>query len=244
MNRPNENNDAQLEQTLRELFQEEVTMNDRSGNWWSRAVHRATEQPQRRGFLGMGWFAGLRPLPALAMTFALVFVIGGGLVTASAAGLFGSGGPAIGEDPELIARDAEPPLGLAGMCLDWNSWVADSNVFAFDGTVKSIEIRDVPNEFEPGYQEYLVTFDVDRWFRGGEGDEVSVWFNSLWLAESDMIMEPDDAELVRTGTRLLVSGAPRDAGASSDDLVAGTMCGMTKFHTPELADDWAEVFAG
>jgi hypothetical protein len=194
----------------------------------------------------MSWLSGVRPLPALAMSFALVFVLGGGFALAAMTGVFGSGGSGLGEDPILLARDADGPEldnGMA-MCMDWESWIASSDVFAFDGTVKSIEIRDVPNEFEPGYQEYFVTFDVNEWYRGGEGDEVSVWFSSLWLAESDMIIEADDAELVRTGTRLLVSGGSRTGGAALEDPVAGTMCGNTKFYSSETAGEWSEAFAG
>ena len=235
MNRPNEQEQTRVEQVLRQTLQEDVVMNDRSGNWWSTAVSEATRQP-RRGFLGRGWSRG-RALPALAMSFALVLVLGGGMVLASAMGLFGGTTP--GNDPGLLASDQTGP-GMSAMCIEvYSPETIVHRTFAFDGTVRNIEIKDVPGgELDGGFQEYWVTFDVHRWYAGGEGDEASVWMNSRWIVESDTI-GPEN-EPFGLGSRLLVSGEPRD-GATGDPL-AWTACGFTKVHTPELADEWAGAF--
>ena len=49
--------------------------------------------------------------------------------------------------------------------------------FAFEGTVVGIETRVDPKLPDRDQERSWVTFQVHRWFRGGTGDEVSIWFD-------------------------------------------------------------------
>jgi hypothetical protein len=182
-----------------------------------------------------GWSGRVRALPALATAFALVIVLGGGLVFASAMGLFGGAAP--GNDPGLLAMDQTGP-GLSAMCMEvYSPETIVNRSFAFDGTVRNIEIKEVPGDFG-GFEAYWVTLDVDRWYAGGDGDEVSLWMGSRWIAESDTFDESN--EPFGLGSRLLVSGEPLEEGSA--ELMAWTACGFTKVHTPEMANEWEAAF--
>jgi hypothetical protein len=51
--------------------------------------------------------------------------------------------------------------------------------FAFEGTVVGIETRVDPRLPDRDQERSWVTFQVNRWFRGGTADEVSIWFDGL-----------------------------------------------------------------
>jgi hypothetical protein len=87
-----------------------------------------------------------------------------------------------------------------------------NRAFAFDGTVEAIEGT-------------LVTFRVNEWYRGGEGDTVTLDGGTLLgiTAGSDTALEP--------GGRYLVAG----------DETFAWGCGFTQPYDAEVAGEWAEA---
>lgn len=116
--------------------------------------------------------------------------------------------------------------------------------FAFDGTVKSIEMRKDPAwpsgvTSDPSGLPW-VTFQVNRWYKGGEGGEVAVWMQASQVP-------CDDGNGVRSistgtfsahvGTRLLVAGEPWGIGTVPEQGIAWN-CGFTQPYTAQAAAEW------
>jgi hypothetical protein len=99
---------------------------------------------------------------------------------------------------------------------------------AFDGTVETIG--------EPWASGYApVTFRVNRWFRGGRTDHVTIG-----MLPPGRISLYDDPPY-QVGSRLLISGERIDAGPRPDDLVAWA-CGFSRWYDPAEAQVWARAF--
>lgn len=113
-----------------------------------------------------------------------------------------------------------PKSSLASCVETYGPDTLKNRDFAFDGTVRSIE-------------RHWVTFDVNRWYQGGTGDEVAVWMEWGWLGP----------QTIAHGARLLVSGEPRWGGEPPDDALAWMGCGFTRLYTPEDAEQWADIFS-
>lgn len=132
---------------------------------------------------------------------------------------------------------AVEPAGAAYSCVE--TYSAETLVrrsFAFDGTVLATEVRTDPRLPEGEGKVPWVTFEVNRWFRGGSVSEVGVWIEVLNTETS--------AGIIRAvpGTRLLVAGEPRWGGDPLEDPVAWP-CGFTQPWTAETADEWQAAFS-
>ncbi len=88
--------------------------------------------------------------------------------------------------------------------------------YAFDGTVTSVDGRDM-------------TFQVNEWFTGGEGDTVTLDHQGY----AGMLFAPEGPAL-EPGTRVLVAG---DGGFVWS-------CGFTQAYDPALAEQWRTALAG
>lgn len=73
-----------------------------------------------------------------------------------------------------------------------------------------------------------VTFDVEQWFRGGDGSDATL------TSSTGGAITPDEGPQLEPGARLLVAG---DGGFAWG-------CGFTQPYDEALAADWAEAFAG
>jgi hypothetical protein len=116
------------------------------------------------------------------------------------------------------------PLGGGGgaiqSCIQFSLDILGQSPIAFDGTVSKIEGN-------------RVTFDVERWFRGGEGDTVTTLASGL--IEGDVALEGGVGFV--EGGRYLVSGDD-----TSGEIVPA-ICGFSMEYTPTAAADWARAFA-
>jgi hypothetical protein len=108
------------------------------------------------------------------------------------------------------------PGGSLGSCVEtYDLETLQNREVAFDGTVQSVE----------GDQ---VTFTVQQWFRGGEGDTVTL------TSATGGAITPDAGAPLTPGARLLVAGDGGFAWA----------CGFTQPYDEVVAADWAEALAG
>ncbi len=131
---------------------------------------------------------------------------------------------AAGDQPtgdEPLPDDADTDPGATGSAL--TSCVAQYSLetltereYAFDGTVTAVDGRDM-------------TFAVNEWFAGGEGDTVTLDHGD----HVGMLFAPDGPAL-EPGTRVLAAG---DGGFVWS-------CGFTQLHDPALADQWRSAFPG
>ena len=117
------------------------------------------------------------------------------------------------------------------------SCVAESNAstlsqrsWAFDGTVESIGVTEdsrvgsVPS----------ATFSVNRWYKGGHDEKVTVQYEAGSISEFVPATGP--------GARMLVAGEPRWGGQPLDDPVAWG-CGFSLPWTDSAERAWAKSFA-
>lgn len=107
--------------------------------------------------------------------------------------------------------------------------------FAFDGTVLSVGLRKDAHLPEGEDKVPWVTFEVNRWFRGGSASRVGVWVDVLNTETSVGTIEAE------RGTRLLVAGQPRWGGDALEDPIAWA-CGFTQPWTAEAAAAWEAAF--
>jgi hypothetical protein len=145
----------------------------------------------------------------------------------------GAAAPPQAEDP------GPPPNSSAASCVEtFSPQSLRDRAFAFDGTVLSIEPRQDPR-LPPGEDEVpWVTFDVNRWYAGGQEARVGVWIED---SSSSPTISSVDSIAVEEGARLLVSGEPRWGGRPLDDPIAWS-CGFTEPWTEEAAADWDRAF--
>lgn len=135
---------------------------------------------------------------------------------------------AIGGVSWAVLRDSAPenivggePIGGGAMsiCLQYSDETLAEQTVAFDGTLISAEDNGA-----------AAVFEVHRWFKGGEGDTVTLSAEGLMAGEGNSIALVG-AEL-EVGQRYLVSG--------TDGYVWA--CGYTLTYDTALAQHWAEVF--
>ena len=108
--------------------------------------------------------------------------------------------------------------------------------FAFDGTVKSVEMRvdaNLPVEEGQAPNVAWTTFNVNQWFKGGESQEVEIWVDPH---------TPGGVWPVEPGDRLLIAGEYRWRQPPEDPLAWG--CGFTQRYTPEAAAQWGDAMLG
>ena len=164
-----------------------------------------------------------RTLRAVSIVVALAV-----LVTACARGV---------DQPTLEERDVDP-AGAAFSCVqNYSTETLVRRSFAFDGTVLAVEIRPDPHLPEGEDEVPWVTFEVNRWFRGGSASEVGVWVEvpNTETSAGTISAEP--------GTRLLVAGEPRWGGEPLEDPIAWP-CGFTRRWTTVVVAEWEAAFSG
>ncbi len=158
-----------------------------------------TEQPS----------AGRRRRPwLLAAAAAVLIAVAGVGVT-----LAGQDAPRRDEAPTALALEL-PPADVAGSCLAFEVRYLAAMPVALAGTVTAVD---------PG----RVTLDVDRWYRGGTADAVTI-----------AVHEPNSVALdgvdFRAGQRYLIT--------ATDGTVNG--CGFSGPATPGLERAFAAAFGG
>ena len=155
--------------------------------------------------------AGRRRRPWLLVAAAaavLVAAVVGGLV------FFGGGNaPVQQEDPTTLALSL-PPSDVAGSCIVFDVQFLAQMPVAFGGTVTAVD---------PGQ----VTVDVDRWYRGGDADVVTI-------AVPDQNSVALDGVDFRAGERYLIT--------ATDGTV--NTCGFSGPATPDLEQAFDEAFGG
>lgn len=129
------------------------------------------------------------------------------------------------------------PGSDSAACADWYSLekLRDRD-FAFDGTV--IDVGSPASNRGDGPDLVKgVTFEVNEWFAGGDGDEVTV---DLHYPDN---VDGEDELPFQSGTRLLVSGEPAQGGAPLDAPMAW-QCGFTQYYDKATAQEWREITGG
>jgi hypothetical protein len=143
------------------------------------------------------------------------------VVAAAAAGAYAL----LQDEAEEVIVGGDPiGSGAMGMCIQYTEEMLLDQDFAFDGTVVAIDETVV----DEGFSTYTVTFEVHRWFRGGEASEVSYEATGL-IGETSLALTGPGLEL---GKRFLISG--------SETYVWG--CGYSLTYDTAIANHWAEIF--
>lgn len=107
--------------------------------------------------------------------------------------------------------------------------------FAFDGTVVSMSPVRSDRAGADGVSGYLmVSFQVHQWFRGGSGTSTSVDMFGPTMSSAQHVS-------FGVGTRLLVSGEPKESGGSLPGPI-GWGCGFTRYYDPTTAASWRQGF--
>lgn len=158
-----------------------------------------------------------RLVMAAAAAVAVVLLVAGGLALA--------GNDGSGDDLASTTTTADPgggPINPGGSSLTscvelYDLQTLANREVAFDGTVASVDGDDV-------------TFTVNRWYRGGDGAEVTLAGAST-LGGVTSAGEPTP---LGPGTRLLVAG---DGGFAWS-------CGFTQPYDDAIAAEWAASLAG
>jgi hypothetical protein len=146
-------------------------------------------------------------LVAAAAAVLVAAVVGGVLA-------FGGGGaPGRTEDPTTLALSL-PPSDVAGSCVVFDVQFLAEMPVALAGTVTAVE-------------EQQVTVDVDRWYRGGDADVVTI-------AVQDQNSVALDGVEFREGERYLIT--------ATDGTVNG--CGFSGPADPQLERAYDEAFGG
>jgi hypothetical protein len=124
----------------------------------------------------------------------------------------------IGDGAEEVVVGGEPIGGdPMAMCLQYTDEMLTDQQVAFDGTLVSA----TPDGRE-------AVFEVHRWFKGGDGDRVTLSAEGLMIEESIALVGAS----LEVGQRYLVSG--------TDGFVWA--CGYTLTYDTALAEHWAELF--
>ena len=158
-----------------------------------------------------------RPLMLAVAAVALLVLVGAALVVRG-----GSDGD-IEEEVATASTTTEPggpPLtpggASSGSCVEFYDLQSLANrEVAFDGTVAS----------RAGDQ---ITFTVNRWFRGGDEDEITLSGGEALGG----VTSAGPGASIETGTRLLVAGDGGFAWA----------CGFTQPFDAAVAEQWADAF--
>ncbi len=125
------------------------------------------------------------------------------------------------------------PASAASCVSRFSPETVRERAFAFDGTVKSVEMRVDPKlPIAEGQSPDLAwaSFKVNQWFNGGESPEVAIWVDPH---------TPGGVWPLEPGDRLLAAGEYRWGQPPEDPLAWG--CGFTQRYTPEAAAQWADA---
>lgn len=107
--------------------------------------------------------------------------------------------------------------------------------FAFDGTVVSMSPAQSDRTGADGVSGYLmVSFQVHQWFRGGSGTSTAVDMFGPTMSSAQQVS-------YGVGTRLLVSGEPKESGGSLPGPI-GWGCGFTRYYDQTTAAAWRQGF--
>ena len=151
------------------------------------------------------WLIPLVAAALLAIMVVTVLVVsGGGRV----------GDTPAGEDPTTLALSL-PPSDVAGSCVMFDVQFLAQMPVALAGTVTAID-------------EEQVTLDVDRWYKGGDADLVTV---AVAPGQTSAALDGVD---FREGERYLIS--------ATDGTVNG--CGFSGPAEPQLEQAFEQAFAG
>jgi hypothetical protein len=121
----------------------------------------------------------------------------------------------LGNDEEPVIAGGEPIGGAMAMCLAYDEATLLALPMAFDGTV--IETTRT-----------TATFEVHQWYKGGEGDRITLSAEGLVSEESVALL----GTTLQVGQRYLASG--------DDGFVWA--CGYTVTYDTALANHWADIF--
>lgn len=128
----------------------------------------------------------------------------------------------LGGDDADVAGGSGRALGSAfASCIQFSVDTLALAPIAFDGTVSGIDGD-------------KVTFDVERWYRGGDGDTVTVAAQSL----IDGAPELEGGVGFVHGQRYLVSGDDQTGP------IVPAICGFTVEYSDEMVGNWASAFGG
>lgn len=108
------------------------------------------------------------------------------------------------------------PIGVASCVEQYSLTTLANRSIAFDGTVETADANNV-------------TFHVANWFRGGQGDTVTLQSNGL---AGGVVSSNSGGLMLEVGHRYLVAG--------ERPFVWG--CGFTQSYEPSTAAEWASVF--
>lgn len=154
------------------------------------------------------------PRPRRPLMRRLALGVGAAVVAAAVAG----GTFALLRDGAETIVGGEPiGNGAIGICIQYTDEMLADQEVAFDGTLVSAS----PDGSE-------AVFEVHRWFKGGEGDQVTLSAEGLLVDESIALLGAS----LDVGERYLVSG--------TDGYVWA--CGYTLTYDTALAEHWAELF--
>jgi hypothetical protein len=144
--------------------------------------------------------------------------------------------------PAATDAGSSVPLvgGPAGRCAEgYDAHTVTRRTFAFDGTV--IEIVELAPSGEEGLIEFLVTFRIEEWFRGGETEQFTVTMHPpMQESSSDDSLGFDLRSWL--GWRLLVSGDDR-SGSKRLDHPEAWYCGFTRTYSADTAAEWRRSFS-
>lgn len=112
--------------------------------------------------------------------------------------------------------------------------LAQTSSFAFDGTVTGIEpTQDVADDGTF----VAVSFAVNEWYAGAGAKAVTVE-----MVAPDIEAFESTAPAYALGTRLLVSGGPRDLADPTRNLIAEACSGFTRYYDEATAEVWAGAY--
>lgn len=149
-------------------------------------------------------------------------------------------GPAAGGGGEGTSNptaDRRGPLvgGAIPSCVEeYSPSAVRGRAFAFDGVVVSVgpPVSDTGEYADMGLPG--VTFDVREWFVGGSGDTVTV---DLQVDPGDLADAAHRDYSYGIGSRLLISGESRSAGAPLQSPIAW-ICGFSRYYDASTAAAW------
>ena len=219
------------EQLLREVFYADADQAPSPHNLASGAVRKTK---QRR-----------RTLTLVAGATSVVVGLAAGITVAEWPNPASTQAPVAAPKPSAITSapsgvGALPDATAASCAFSYSPQIVADRAFAFDGTVSSIGAART-NRAGVELPLVAVTFHVNRWFKGGTADTVTV---DMYEPTQSNRQYPQEVTVATygVGTRLLVSGEPRWGGMPLQDAIAWA-CGFTRYYDPRTASDWADAVA-
>ena len=214
----------QLEQHLRDVLVEDADRAPEGGDLHAGAMRRVRRYRGVRLLAAAGCIAAVTSVAVLASP---LFGSGDGTVQPSAR--------STGRSALSTPRGALPEGTEASCASEYTTTTLAGQAFAFDGTVTAIGPPQTNRDGGGVLPLVAASFAVHEWFRGGNGQTVTVDIAQPRSTE-------DAPPTYAVGTRLLVSGQPRWGGAPLDDPIAWG-CGFTRYYDPATASIWRTAFS-